>query len=117
MNTSTLSEPWRFGQPYTNAMRSIIERRYRIMPHLYGLFAADESRSAPVLAPTFFHFPSDEQPHALSAALTDQALLARSLDADILGDAGGWTYDDESSHRVIVQLLGSQDAQTVCIGR
>lgn len=66
MNTSPLREPWRFGEPYTSAAKSIIEWRYRIMPYLYGLFAAADSRGAPVLAPTFFHFPKDDLTHAPS---------------------------------------------------
>lgn len=67
MNTSPLREPWRFGEPYTSAARSIIEWRYRLMPYLYGLFAAAESAGTPVLAPTFFHHPSDPGTHLPSS--------------------------------------------------
>ena len=66
MNTSPLREPWRFGEPYTAAARSIIEWRYRLMPYLYGLFVAAESQGAPVLAPTYFHFSADPQTHGPS---------------------------------------------------
>jgi alpha-glucosidase len=67
MNTSPLREPWRFGEPYTSAARSIIGWRYRLMPYLYGLFAAAESAGTPVLAPTFFHHPSDPGTHLPSS--------------------------------------------------
>lgn len=66
MNTSPLREPWRYGEPYTSVARSIIEWRYRLMPYLYGLFAAAEAHGAPVLAPTYFHFPADVQTHGPS---------------------------------------------------
>ena len=59
MNTSPLREPWRFGEPYTSAAKSVIEWRSRLTPYLYSLFAAAEARGAPVLAPTLFHFPAD----------------------------------------------------------
>jgi alpha-glucosidase len=66
MNTSPLREPWRYGEPYTSVARSVIEWRYRLMPYLYGLFVAAEAQGAPVLAPTYFHFPGDEQTHGPS---------------------------------------------------
>jgi alpha-glucosidase len=57
-------EPWRFGDAVTAAARSTIEWRYRLMPYLYGLFADAERDGAPVLSPTYFHFPSDPATHA-----------------------------------------------------
>ena len=59
MNTSPLREPWRFGEPYTSAAKSVIEWRTRLMPYLYSLFAAAETGGTPVLAPTMFHFVGD----------------------------------------------------------
>lgn len=67
INTVPLREPWRFGEPYTSAAKAIIEWRYRLMPYLYGLFVAAENTGAPVLAPTYFHHPSDTQTHAASS--------------------------------------------------
>ena len=66
MNTSNAREPWRFGEPYTSVARYQIEWRYRVMPYLTSLFAQAEAQSEPVLAPTFFHFPSDPLTHAQS---------------------------------------------------
>lgn len=66
MNTSPLREPWRFGEPYTSVAKATIEWRYRLMPYLNSLFAQAEAKGAPVLAPTFFHFPADANTHAQS---------------------------------------------------
>jgi alpha-glucosidase len=66
MNTSSAREPWRFGEPYTSVAKATIEWRYRLMPYLTSLFAQAESKGTPVLAPTFFHFPSDGLTHAQS---------------------------------------------------
>lgn len=59
INTVPQREPWRYGEPYTAAAKAIIEWRYRLMPYLYGQFVQAEASGAPVLAPTFFHFPAD----------------------------------------------------------
>lgn len=90
MNTSPLREPWRFGEPYTSAARSMIEWRYRMMPYLYGLFVAAENSGMPVLAPTFFHHSADTGTHGpsseymlgaslLVAPVTTQGATTRSL--------------------------------------
>ena len=52
-------EPWRFGEPWTGINRKAIEQRYRWMPYLYTLHEEASRTGAPVLAPTFFHFPGD----------------------------------------------------------
>lgn len=59
INTSTPREPWRFGEPYTSIARETINRRYRLLPYIYTLFAHSANTGAPVLAPTLYHFPSD----------------------------------------------------------
>lgn len=69
MNTSAPREPWRFGEPYTSVARATIELRYRLMPYLYGLFAQAEKNGAPVLGPTYFHFPNDTATHTQNGEL------------------------------------------------
>lgn len=59
INTSAPREPWSFGEPYTDIARETINRRYRLLPYLYTLFAHSANTGAPVLAPTFYYFASD----------------------------------------------------------
>lgn len=59
MNTSLPREPWQFGEPYTSMSREIVNNRYRMLPYIYSLVEQASREGSPVLAPTFFHFPSD----------------------------------------------------------
>jgi alpha-glucosidase len=83
-------EPWRFGDPWTGINRAVIEQRYRWLPTLYTLHEAASRTGAPVLAPTFFHFPEDSAtfaqdsvfmvgPSLLVAPVITQAATTRSL--------------------------------------
>jgi alpha-glucosidase len=52
-------EPWAFGQACEDTCRRAIERRYRLMPYLYSLFARAASDGQPVAQPVFFADPAD----------------------------------------------------------
>jgi len=52
-------EPWTYGEPYTSAARGAIELRYRLLPYLYTLFAANAREGAPPMRPLWFDFPAD----------------------------------------------------------
>ena len=52
-------EPWAFGAETERAARTALERRYRLLPYLYTLFAATERDGLPVMRPVFFADPSD----------------------------------------------------------
>jgi alpha-glucosidase len=68
-------EPWAFGQPYEAFCRQAIERRYRLLPYLYTVFAEASASGWPILRPLAFAFPGDEA----AAALDDQFLLGDAL--------------------------------------
>lgn len=56
---SNNKEPWAFG-PSTEALaRTALERRYRLLPHLYTLFRASSLDNVPVMRPLFFADPHD----------------------------------------------------------
>ena len=52
-------EPWAFGEETERAARTALERRYRLLPYLYTLFAASECEGLPVMRPVFFADPAD----------------------------------------------------------
>jgi alpha-glucosidase len=68
VDTSAPREPWAFGEPYTSMARSIINRRYQWLPYMYSLFERASRTGEPVLAPTFFHFPSDAETYRQDTA-------------------------------------------------
>jgi alpha-glucosidase len=52
-------EPWAFGPEVEQTARFALERRYRLLPYLYTLFAAAQQTGMPVLRPVFFADPKD----------------------------------------------------------
>ncbi|WP_281810597.1 TIM-barrel domain-containing protein [Limnohabitans sp. MORI2] len=56
-NVSNL--PWMHPE-VTDAIRSTIELRYRLMPYLWACFEAACSTHQPIIRPTFFDFPDDQ---------------------------------------------------------
>lgn len=64
-------EPWAFGQEVEDISRAVIERRYRLAPYLYSLFAATAETGAPILRPMVYAFQDDPRAHAMQ----DQAML------------------------------------------
>ncbi|XP_059663103.1 uncharacterized protein LOC132308859 isoform X2 [Cornus florida] len=52
-------EPWSFGPECEEVCRLALERRYRLIPHIYTLFYMAHSRGTLVATPTFFADPKD----------------------------------------------------------
>jgi len=52
-------EPWRFGQPYEDAIRDVIQLRYRLMPYLYTAFAQNAFYGTPIVRPIFMAEPEN----------------------------------------------------------
>jgi alpha-glucosidase len=61
-------EPWAFGEETERAARLALERRYRLLPYLYTLYAASERDGLPVMRPVFFAAPADAALRAEQAA-------------------------------------------------
>ncbi|KAI5082028.1 hypothetical protein GOP47_0001771 [Adiantum capillus-veneris] len=47
-------EPWSFGAECENVCRLALERRYRLLPHIYTLFYNAHTTGEPVISPLFF---------------------------------------------------------------
>ncbi len=52
-------EPWAFGAPVERTARMALERRYRLLPHLYSLFREAARTGLPVMRPVFLADPAD----------------------------------------------------------
>jgi len=52
-------EPWSFGPECEDICRIALERRYRLLPYLYTLFADATATGMPVARPLFFADPAD----------------------------------------------------------
>lgn len=55
--------PWMHAE-VTPHVASAIRLRYRLMPYLWSLFEKAASAHQPIIRPTFFNFPDDEQTYA-----------------------------------------------------
>ncbi len=53
-------EPWAFGPEIEATSRRALERRYRLIPHLYTLFREASLTGMPVARPAFFADPTDQ---------------------------------------------------------
>ncbi|MCL4220769.1 MAG: DUF5110 domain-containing protein [Phycisphaerales bacterium] len=52
-------EPWAFGPEVEATARRALERRYRLIPYLYTLFADAAGAGMPIVRPTLFADPKD----------------------------------------------------------
>ncbi|ONI05680.1 hypothetical protein PRUPE_5G018900 [Prunus persica] len=52
-------EPWSFGTECEEVCRLALNRRYRLIPHIYTLFYMAHKTGTPVASPTFFADPKD----------------------------------------------------------
>ena len=92
--------PW-MHPSVTDAVRSAIELRYRLMPYLWSCFEAASRDAVPIIRPTFYNFPDDEQclldcdEFMLGAALlvapvVQAGATTRSLYLPALPEGLGW---------------------------
>jgi alpha-D-xyloside xylohydrolase len=53
------TEPWEYGEEFTEEFRRIIELRYRLMPYVYAQARLCSEKGYPMLKPLFFEYPED----------------------------------------------------------
>jgi len=54
-------EPWAMGAGARKVITTFIRARYKMLPYLYSLFAAQESSGEPILRPMFLEFPQEKR--------------------------------------------------------
>jgi alpha-glucosidase len=58
-------EPWFHGGFAKEAVRRVLELRYRLLPYMYSLFYEHYAKGYPVMRPLLFEFPDDEETYAI----------------------------------------------------
>ncbi len=66
--SSCRKEPWAFGPRAEAHVRAALERRMRLLPHLYTLFREASLTGLPVARPLFFADPADPRLRAIDDA-------------------------------------------------
>jgi alpha-D-xyloside xylohydrolase len=53
------TEPWEYGEGFTDGFRRIVEMRYRLMPYIYAQARLCSEEGYPMLRTLFFEYPED----------------------------------------------------------
>src|ERR687898_573143 len=69
------TEPWEYGEEFTEAFRQIVELRYRLMPYIYTQAAIASREGHPMVRALFFEYPEDPT----SWLIEDQYLFGTDL--------------------------------------
>ncbi len=78
------TEPWEYGEKFTEDFRRIVEMRYRLMPYIYAQARLASQNGHPMLRALFFEYPEDQT----SWTVEDQYLFGTDiLVAPLLEDA------------------------------
>jgi alpha-glucosidase len=83
--TSSERNPWSYGEPTTARIRSVIERRYRLLPYLYTQMHRAAAVGTPVMRPMFFEQPNEKD----YSRIDDQFMLGDSLLVAPILEPGG----------------------------
>ena len=77
-------EPWLFGEPFTSLMKQAVERRYRLLPYIYSLFAESSRTGNPIMRSMMQEFPKDEKTYGMD----DQYMFGPSILVKPVVEAG-----------------------------
>ncbi|KAI5082036.1 hypothetical protein GOP47_0001779 [Adiantum capillus-veneris] len=110
---TTDHEPWSFGAECEKVCRLALERRYRILPHLYTLFYNAHTKGELVMSPLFFAGPADTKLRKVDDSfLLGPMLVSLSKDKDrgsntktTILPTGIWIeFDFDDSHEDLPSL-------------
>jgi alpha-D-xyloside xylohydrolase len=69
------TEPWEYGEGFTEAFRRIVELRYRLMPYIYAQATLASREGHPMVCALFLEYPEDPT----SWLIEDQYLFGTDL--------------------------------------
>jgi len=93
-------EPWAFGEPFTQIMRTAIERRYRLLPLYMTLAHEASSTGAPIIRPLFWHYDDPTSANCENEFLVGENLLVAPVlqsgvsEQQVYLPAGEWCHWD-----------------------
>ncbi|XP_059209998.1 neutral alpha-glucosidase C [Centropristis striata] len=82
--TTNRREPWLFGEEVTDAIRTVIQQRYCLLPYWYTLFHQAHTCGLPPLRPLWVEFPREEN----SFTVDNQYMIGGALLACPVTEAG-----------------------------
>jgi alpha-D-xyloside xylohydrolase len=96
------TEPWEYGEGFTEAFRRIVELRYRLMPYVYAQAALASREGHPMLRALFFEYPKDptswliEDQYLFGTDLLVAPLIEEARGREVYLPPGSWIdYQDD----------------------
>src|SRR5215203_5596055 len=96
------TEPWEYGEEFTEAFRRIVELRYRLMPYIYAQAALASREGHPMVRALFFEYPEDptswliEDQYLFGTDLLVAPLMEEAPDREVYLPPGSWIdYQDD----------------------
>ena len=96
------TEPWEYGEGFTEAFRRIVELRYRLMPYIYAQAALASQEGHPMVRALFFEYPEDptswliEDQYLFGTDLLVAPLMEEAPDRKVYLPPGSWIdYQDD----------------------
>jgi alpha-D-xyloside xylohydrolase len=90
------TEPWEYGEAFTEAFRRIVELRYRLMPYIYAQAALASREGHPMLRALFIEYPEDptswliEDQYLFGTDLLVATLMEEAPDREVYLPPGSW---------------------------
>jgi alpha-D-xyloside xylohydrolase len=90
------TEPWEYGEEFTEAFRRIVELRYRLMPYIYAQAALASREGHPMVRALFFEYPEDptswliEDQYLFGTDLLVAPLMEEAPDRKVYLPPGSW---------------------------
>lgn len=91
------TEPWEYGEEFTDDFRRTVGMRYRLMPYVYAQAAHASRQGFPMLRTLFFEFPDDrtswlvEDEYLFGTDLLVAPLFEEARSRDVYLPPGSWT--------------------------
>ena len=90
------TEPWEYGEAFTDDFRRAAEMRYRLMPYVYAQAALASREGHPMLRALFFEYPQDrtswtvEDQYLFGTDLLVAPLMEEARARDVYLPPGSW---------------------------
>ncbi len=91
------TEPWEYGEEFTDGFRRIVELRYRLMPYIYAQAVHAAQNGYPLLRTLFFEYPEDptswliEDEYLFGEDILMAPLMEQMESRDVYLPPGSWT--------------------------
>jgi alpha-D-xyloside xylohydrolase len=107
------TEPWEYGEGFTDGFRRIVEMRYRLMPYVYAQARLCSEEGYPMLRTLFFEYPEDptcwtvEDEYMFGEDILVAPLMEEARNRNVYLPPGSWVdyqrgeaYEGGGWHRI-----------------